>query len=398
MDNTTNPKVICQCLQLLKVDPSRNKKLDYRTHKLFTGASTLLFIEAQLQQRGSYAEMAEHIAANDSFQQFLGLNSISPSQLSRKMKQLPLTHLHALFIRVTEQIQELTKGGRGISAKIGKLKLIDSTQVTLPSILAKWAYCSTSNHGVKMHTSLVVVNSKTRYPEQMVASTKDIADHEVVQHFTIDKDATYVMDRGYQVYRHFHTWVTQGIKFVARVKDNSRLVVEHERELPKRGDFCRDAIVQIPGEESRLRLVEFKDGQERLYRLVTNRLDLSALQIAEIYRHRWLIELFFKWMKQHIRLVKPHGYTAEAMWNQLYIAVIAYALCLLVKLQLACKQSEWELLRLIRLYAELPWAKLLEALERKPTRTSKGRPKRNGRPPKRAKKSMKPRLIVGVLQ
>ncbi|WP_379210430.1 IS4 family transposase [Paenibacillus sp. GCM10012303] len=396
MDNVTNSSVICQCLQMLKVDLSRNKQLDYRTHKLFTGTSTLLFIEAQLQQRGSYAEMSEHLAANESLQKLLGLTSISASQLSRKMKLIPLRHLHSLFIQVTGQIEQLTKGRRAISPKIGKLKLIDSTQVTLPEILSKWAYCSATNHGVKMHTSLVVVDDETRYPDQIIASTQDVADHEVVHGLIVDKDATYVTDRGYQVYKNFRLWLTQNIKFVARVKDNSRLMVAQERELPKRGNFCRDAMVQMPGEEGILRLIEFKDGKGRLYRLVTNRLDLSAHQIADVYRHRWLIELFFKWIKQHIRLVKPHGYTPEAIWNQLYIAVIAYALCLLVKLKVDCKRTEWELLRLIRLYANLPWSKLLEALERKATRTSKGRPKREGRPPKRAKKSMKPRLIAQI--
>ncbi|CAH8244917.1 hypothetical protein WJ0W_002148 [Paenibacillus melissococcoides] len=61
--------------------------------------------------------------------------------------------------------------------------------------------------------------------------------------------------------------------------------------------------------------------------------------------------MFFKWVKQHVRLVKPRGYTAEAIWNQMYIALIAYALCLLIKLTLDCKKSTWDLLQLIRIYA-----------------------------------------------
>ncbi|MNC48783.1 Transposase DDE domain protein [compost metagenome] len=153
----------------------------------------------------------------------------------------------------------------------------------------------------------------------------------------------------------------------------------------------------LPGQQMKLRLIEFQDHQGRLYRLVTSRLDLSAHQIADVYRHRWQIELFFKWIKQHIRLVKPHGYTAEAIWNQMYIALISYALCLLLRLKLECKQTVWQLLRLIRLYADRSWTRLYEALFKKPTRSSKGRTKRNGRPPKQANKSMKPRIIVDVL-
>ncbi|SDE79201.1 Transposase DDE domain-containing protein [Fontibacillus panacisegetis] len=277
MDNNTNLSVICQCLQMLNISPSRDGDLDYRARKLFVGSSLLLFIEAQLQQRESYAEMSEHLGANEDFQAMLGgLESISPSQLSRKMKKLPIENLHLVFMQVTRQIQQLAASKPGITTKIGKLKILDSTQITLPAILSKWAYCSASNHGVKMHTSLLVVDAKTMYPDQIIASTKDVADHEVVQNFTVDKEVTYVMDRGYQVHKHFQTWVKQGIKFVARVKDNTRLTIIKERNLPKRGGFIRDADVTLPGQQIKLRLIEFQDQQGRLYRLVTSRLDLSA--------------------------------------------------------------------------------------------------------------------------
>lgn len=395
MDNIPNQNVICQCLKLLNLNVSRDKLLDYRAQKLFVGPSILMFIEAQLQQRSSYYVMVEHLAANQDFQEMLGLQSISTSQLSRKMKQLPTVELQNLFFSLLDRIKELTKDKRGITPGIGKLKLLDSTELTLPPILSKWAYCSKSNHGVKMHTSLVVVDSDTMYPEKIIASTKDIMDHEVAHYFTVDQDATYVMDRGFQVYKQFQSWVENGIKFVARVKQNSRLSIVKERRLPKREKgFLRDADVTMPDLPTKLRLIEFTDDQGRTYRLVTNRWDLSAHQVAEIYRNRWHIELFFKWIKQHIRLVKPHGYSIEAIWNQMYIALIAYALCLFVKLQLQCKQSVWQVLQLMRIYADRPWESLIHALNRKATRTSRGRPKRNGRPPKVPKVSMKPRIIL----
>ena len=395
MDNVPNSKVICQCLKMLNVNISRDKVLDYRAQKLFVGSTILMFIEAQLEQRSSYYVMAEHLAANKDFQEMLELESISTSQLSRKLKQLPTDELQGLFFSLLHQIKELTKDKRGLTPGIGKLKLLDSTELTLPPILSKWAYCSKSSHGVKMHTSLVVTDANTMYPEKIIASTKDIADHEVAKHFTVDKDATYVMDRGYQVYKHFQFWVETRIKFVARVKANSRLAILNERALPKRKkNLIRDADVTMPDLPTKLRLIEFKDNQERTYRLVTNRWDLSAYQVAEVYRNRWHIELFFKWVKQHIRLVKPHGYSVEAIWNQMYIALIAYSLCLLIKLQLQCKQTVWQLLQLMRIYADRPWESLIAALTRKPKQTSRGRPKRNGRPPKVSKVSMKPRIIL----
>src|SRR5690606_3311503 len=130
-------------------------------------------IEAQLQQRSSYYVMSEHLAANEDFQELLRLETISPSQLSRKLKQLPTQELQNLFFSLLDQIKELTKDKRGITPGIGKLRLLDSTELTLPPILSKWAYCSKTNHGVKMHTSLVVVDAETMYPDKIIATTKD---------------------------------------------------------------------------------------------------------------------------------------------------------------------------------------------------------------------------------
>lgn len=310
MDNVPNQYVICQCLKMLRIHTSRDKILDYRAQKLFVGTTILMFIEAQLQQRNSYYEMSEHLKANDELQAMLGLDRISAAQLSRKMKQLPTQELQHLFFSLLDQIKELTNDRQGVTPRIGKLKLLDSTEITLPSLLSKWAYCSRSNHGVKMHTCLVVVDAKTLYPDRIIATTKDVADHEVAMHFTVDRDATYVMDRGYQVYKHFQYWAENRIKFVARVKEKSRLAIVQERDLPKRAKgLIRDADVMLPDLPTTLRLIEFQDDQGRLYRLVTNRWDVPANQIAVIYRYRWQIELFFKWIKQHIRFVKPHGYS-----------------------------------------------------------------------------------------
>ncbi len=122
MDNVPNSTVICQCLKMLSVNTSRDKELDYRAQKLFVGSSILMFIEAQLQQRHSYYEMVEHLVANDTFQKMLGLESISISQLSRKMRQLPTTELQNLFFSLLKKIKELTGDRRGVSVHMGELK------------------------------------------------------------------------------------------------------------------------------------------------------------------------------------------------------------------------------------------------------------------------------------
>ncbi|PZT52042.1 transposase, partial [Paenibacillus silvae] len=105
-----------------------------------------------------------------------------------------------------------------------------------------------------------------------------------------------------------------------------------------------------------------------------------------MYKHRWLIELFFKWIKQHLRFVKVFSYSPQGIWNQLYLVLIAFALCTLVRLQTAPSKTTWDILKLIRIYAYHPWSMMEKALARKPTQTSKGRqrsPDRNEIPIKR---------------
>jgi hypothetical protein len=145
-----------------------------------------------------------------------------------------------------------------------------------------------------------------------------------------------------------------------------------------------------------LRLVEYKDEKDRCYRVITNRWDLSAQEISEIYRDRWAVELFFKWMKQHHQLVKLYSSKPEAVWNQIYIGLIAYCLCALVKIQRGTKRSTWVVLRLIRLYMFKQWNEFLDELNRPPTKASKGRRKKGkpGRPRMHPEKPKAQKSIV----
>ena len=132
-----------------------------------------------------------------------------------------------------------------------------------------------------------------------------------------------------------------------RIQKRSKTVVLCERKVPEGSNIRRDADVKITftdnGElrEAVLRLVEFTDETGKLYRLLTNVNDLTAEQISEIYRHRWMIELFFKWVKQHLKLVKLYSVHPEEVWTQMYLALAAYAPVLIIKLTTGTKRSLW---------------------------------------------------------
>ena len=401
MGNIAKDQVICKCLDLLDLGDSRDKTLDFRAQKLTVAKLVKLIIEAELRQHDSLGVIAEHLRSSDSFQHFVDLESISKSQISRKIRALPYTYSQSLFLGAIQKLQLLTKDRKGIP-ELGRLRIIDSSEFILPAVAGQWAYCSKTKNAVKMHTRLVVTDGDTVFPERIIASTADVADSEVVMDLVVADDAIYVMDRGYIVYKNYKTWTEQNARFVARIKKCNKTTIVQERPVAESSKVSRDADVIVTfkenGEtaEAHLRLVEFNDDKGNFYRVLTNVYELSAEQISEIYRHRWMIELFFKWIKQHLKLVKLYSFAPEAIWTQLYLALTAYALVLIVKLETGTRQTVWKVLQLLRLYMHSNWETFLEALFRKPTRTSKGRRKKAkiGRPRKHPVKLKGARMIV----
>ena len=416
-NNIVHDTVMSQCLQLLKLEdlPSGIYQ-DYYTKKLTTSAAVQLFIESQLNKRESYDDIVDHLQSDSSFQEMIGLKSISTSQLSRKIRSISTSFLHGLFQSVTERIKEKTENDCGIPSprekyqrkskyNIGKLSIVDSSQLSLSYDIAKWARISQTSAGVKIHTRFVVASPDIGFVDKVVLSTADISDNDpqVLMELVVGSDTTYVFDRGYISFKLFSEWIDKGSNFVARIKENNRTEILEDFPLPeKHPKILRDALVKLGNMKESLRLVEFMDDKGRKYRVVTTRMDLQSYEIAEIYRNRWLIELFFKWVKQHLRVVRLLSNKPDGIWNQILFALIAYGLCLLIKLETGTKKTIWEILVRIRNRKDKSWAEFLKVLFPSPTRTSKGRKKKGGRKSKapdekKSRKKIKGPQIIKIL-
>lgn len=389
MDNVKVKNTICQCLDLVpfeKLDPLEIHRLDRGVKKLLTIPMCKVFIAGQLRDWNSYLGMEEGLRSDESLLSELGIESISGSQLSRRIATLPTELLMELFGHMVAKVQELCKGLRGVTVQIGRLNIIDSTSFTLPKNLCIWARVKNDWTGVKAHVRLVVESKDVGYPDAVIPSTGNVSDtegaHELV---VVASDATYVLDRGYIDYRQMDRWVLNEIDFVLRLTKRNKANVIEMHPIALDSNITCDARVKLGSPfrsmEQEVRLVEFVDEKGREYRVVTTRWDLSAEEIAEIYKNRWLIELFFKWLKQHLPATKVHSTNPQGIWNEMFLAMIAYLLSLYIKLSLQTNQSQWRVLELIRHYAEKSWERFTRALGRKPSRTSKGR-QRTERPPK----------------
>ncbi|WP_100333264.1 IS4 family transposase [Bacillus alkalisoli] len=378
MNMLTQETLLRQCLSLLPTENLSCPLFNYHNKKLTTEALIKIFVTAQLDKWSSYNEFSIKMRANKDLMDYIDVDSISSSQLSRRINELDTTILQKLFLKLVGELIYHTKSMTGLPAKIGRLRIVDSTHIKLPAILSEWAHVTKGWTVVKMHTRLIVASPDVNYPDNIVPSNGKVQDHEGGDVLIEVSDATYVMDRGYMDFFRMNEWIKSNIKFVIRIKKDK--VVEkvlEEYEVPKGLAVQRDAKVVLGerGKMEPIRIVEYVDEEGNFYKVATNRWDLSSESIAEIYRNRWLIELFFKWIKQSLRLVKVWSTKPQGIWNQMFIAMIAHLLTLIIRLKTDSSKTMLSVLRHIRTYLNQPWEAFISSLEYKTPKTSKGRQK-----------------------
>src|SRR5699024_6547136 len=322
----------------------KESKQDYYTKKLTTDSYIKLMLLAQLQGFESLEAMSDALI-DDGLQKVLGFESISKSQLSRKNNEVNPGILSRLFLELVYQI-------KGIHFKNGKympLKIIDSSTLPLNLTNHKWAKFRKTIAGVKLHLRLVFMNKETVYPDKAVITTAKEHDRNQLEILVDDKEAMYVLDRGYVDYERFDRMTDDAFFFVSRLKKNAVIREVETVSLPENSTVLSDKMVFIGSPQNRtenvFRLLEVEDTKGNILRLITNRFDLDADEISDIYRQRWAIELFFKWLKQHVKIKHFYGMSEIAIQNQIYLALITYCLNVLIQLEMKSKKS---LLRISR--------------------------------------------------
>lgn len=365
--------LISQCLSLLPTEDFDCPLIDYGKYKLTTKSLIKIFVAAQLDQWSSYGHMEEKLRAYPELCKELDIEGISGSQLSRRINDLPTEWVQKLFVKVVKIIKQLTQSSKGLSERIGRLNIVDSSEIKLPDLLCKWAYVSKGRTAVKMHTRLVVVSKDTAYADKILPSTGNVSDFESSDALIVADDATYVMDRGYGSKENLMSWLEKEILFVVRISKNLRLYSLEEYE-PTHPSVLRDAKVEFGVSKKPVRYVEFVDEKGREYRILTTRWDLTVQEIMEIYKNRWIIELFFKWIKGHLKVTKIWSTKPQGIWNQMFLSLIAFGVSLIMKLQTKSTKTQWEFFRVVQTYLFQPMKNLLKELTRK-KKKSNGRQK-----------------------
>lgn len=221
---------------------------------------------------------------------------------------------------------------------------LDSTTIRLCLELSPWAEFHHGEGAVKMHT---LIDLRGSIPSYIIMTNGLVHDSKVMPMIPVEACAFYLMDKGYvffkQLYECFHL---KGAFFVTRAKDNMVYEVAEEHEVDKSAGLISDQIIRLTGKNPSveypepLRMVVYEDySTDNVYRFLTNNLTIDSLTVAELYRERWMVELFFKWVKQHLHIKKFYGTTENAVYLQLWIAVCDYLLLIIAKKKFRLPQS-----------------------------------------------------------
>ena len=228
---------------------------------------------------------------------------------------------------------------------------LDSTTISLCLSLFPWARFRSHKAGIKLHTQL---DLRGKIPSFILISQGKMNDVNFLDDLIIEPGAMYVMDRGYFDFERLFQFAASGAFFVTRLKKNIYYrrchIFSRDRYAPVRCDalitpLSKKARKNYP---QRLRLIEYFDSEhKKLFVFITNNLSLPAQTIADIYRARWQIELFFKWIKQHLRIKAFFGTSENAVKTQIWIAVSVYLLVAIAKKQLRLDHSLHTILQVL---------------------------------------------------
>ncbi|MBW7885904.1 MAG: IS4 family transposase [Caldilineaceae bacterium] len=229
---------------------------------------------------------------------------------------------------------------------------LDATTIDLCLSVFPWAPFRSTKAAVKMHTLL---DLRGNIPSFIHISDGKWHEVNIFDMLVPEAGAFYVMDRGYIDFEQLHRLHQAGSFFVIRAKSNLRFKRRYSLESDRAAGIICDQIGTLTGFYSTqdypapLRRVRIKDDEGKTLVFLTNNTDLSARTIADLYRCRWQVELFFKWIKQHLRIKSFFGTSENAVKSQIWIAVSVYVLVAILKKRLNLSASLYEILQILSL-------------------------------------------------
>jgi len=307
----------------------------------------------QLTHRESLSDTLMCLRANADKLYHLGIGEpVANSTLTRANENRSFRIYEDLAMLLIKQAKSLYIGDSDLEVHLkNNVFAIDSTTIDLCLSTFYWAIFRSTKGGIKLHTQ---IDLKTSIPEFIFFSNANLQDVNVLDLVTYEANSIYVMDRGYVDYKRLYRIQLSDAFFVTRTKDNMDFRRLYSRTVDKKKGLLFDQTIRLNGFYSsryypdKMRRIKFKDDETgKVLIFLTNNFHLKALEVAQLYKHRWKIELFFKWVKQHLKIKSFWGQSENAVKTQVWIAISVYVLVAIAKKKFMLKQSLYEILQII---------------------------------------------------
>ena len=326
---------------------------DYRNRGFTCWKQYLYMAFGQLTHRESMTDTMLCLNANSGKSYHLGMGKIvSLTTITRANENRSFQIYEDLAMLLIKEAKQLYSLDDDLEITLkGNVFAIDATTIDLCLSAFYWATFRTTKAGIKLHTQ---IDLKTSIPEFILFSNASVADVNVLDVIYFEPNSFYIMDRGYVDYTRLYKIHSSDAFYVTRAKKNMsyRRLYSNPKEIENGVIYdqmimlnkCK-AAMDYP---EKIRRIKFRDKDTgKIFVFLTNNLHLKATEIAQLYKHRWKIELFFKWIKQHLKIKSFWGQSENAVKTQVWIAVSIYVLVAISKKHFRLKQSLYEILQVL---------------------------------------------------
>jgi putative transposase len=310
----------------------------------------LALVVGQLAGRASLRDVVANFNAQARKLYHLGARQIARTSIARVNQEQPASLFEEIFHKLLAWTQGRAPGHR-FRFK-GKLISLDASLIELTASLFPWAKYQKTKGAIKLHVGL---DHAGHLP--VFLTVTDGRKHEIqwARGLELPAGSVVVFDRGFYDYRLFNRLIQKKIRFITRLKRDIRFTVLERRKVRRGSGLTSDQVIRLDGKKALsydfvLRRIGYRDPETgKHYVFLTNAMDLAASTVAEVYRDRWQIELFFKWIKQNLRIKAFLGTSTNAVLSQLWVAFCAYLLVAYARFLAAAGWSMRQVLRLLQL-------------------------------------------------
>ena len=322
---------------------------DKGTRTLSTENLFKIMLYAQITKAYSLHEIIKTLDANGTKLYHSGMAPSKKSTVADALQKRDFHMFEDVFTVLLQKSQSLFSGKRRFR---NPMRIIDASTIDLCLSRFDWAHFRKAKGAIKLHTSY---DPDAMLPHELFLTTGNVHESKTLSWFSRNPNDILVFDRGYNSYKSFWRINLEGSLFVSRIKSNAVIQKHVVLESARSENVLEDCLCTFTSKKGKaeypgtIRIITYRDPEtEKIYRFLTNDVTRSAQDIADIYKERWQIELFFKWIKQNLKIKTFFGTSKNAVWSQIWIAMILYILIWLVKNIYAIQESMQRILQVLK--------------------------------------------------